>query len=559
MPECANDVYSNDFYDFIITYDELEEANPSAETQCVQRIDENFDVFYYPAESFANADFSLITYAAIPKCFGLLDTVALEAAGILRMQNLPGLSLKGEGVLMGFVDTGIDYTNPLFRYSDGSTRIYRIWDQTIRSSEPPGGFIYGTEYTREQINEALREDESGRMAIVPSTDEDGHGTFLAGVACGGEDVGNGFVGAAPYAQIAVVKLKTAKQYLKDFFFIPENAAAYQENDIMAAVAYLNRIADESGMPLVLCLGLGSSMGSHTGGSSLEDFLNAIFRRRRRAAVVAAGNEANTRRHFRGQIVGDMQYEDVEINVEENMPGFFLEMWSMAPELYTVSVLSPTGERLPQIPSVLGRREEITFVFENTTVSVDYRIVGREVANQLIYFRFTNAVRGIWTIRVYPVSVVTGVYNMWLPMEQLSSGNVFFLRSNPDETLTIPGTASQPITVGAYNAVSRGIYPESSRGYNTMGEIKPELAAPGVEVTGPGLRGNYVRRSGTSVGAAITAGACAQVMEWAVTQQNQPAINTAGIKNILVRGAGRSEGREYPNREWGDAGIIVSSQ
>lgn len=557
MPDCEEVVYSNDYYDFIISYDALDIAQMPGETFCVQRIDESYDVFYYDREQFPEQDLITYTYTAIPKCFGLLDETALEVSGITKMQNLPGLSLKGNGVLIGFIDTGIDYENNLFRFSDGSSRIYRIWDQTIRGGQKPSGFIYGAEYTREQINEALRqENEEVRRAMVPSMDENGHGTFLAGVTCGGEDVAHEFIGAAPYADIAVVKLKQAKQYLRDFFFIPEDAAAYQENDIMAAVAYLNKIANESGKPLVLCLGLGSSMGSHGGDSPLSRYLNYIFNRRKRAVVAAAGNEANARRHFRGQIMGDMTHEDVEINVEEDVSGFFVELWSGVPEIYSVTVLSPTGERLPQISPRYGSKQEFTFVFENTTVTVDYRIVGGEAAEQLIFLRFTNVKRGIWTISVYPQVLVTGIYNMWLPMRQLSDGNIFFLRSVPDETVTAPGTAAAPITVGGYNATTGGIYPDSGRGYSTSGMIKPELAAPAVNVYGPGLNGSFVTYTGTSAAAAITAGACAQVMEWASVQGNEPFVTTAWIKNMLIRGARQSDGREYPNREWGYGALDV---
>ena len=92
------------------------------------------------------------SYSEIPKCYGLLDQTALEVSGILKMQNQPVLALKGRGVLIGFIDTGIDYTNPAFRYSDGSSRIVRIWDQTIQDGTPPVGILYGADYTREPVS-----------------------------------------------------------------------------------------------------------------------------------------------------------------------------------------------------------------------------------------------------------------------------------------------------------------------------------------------------------------------------------------------------------------------
>lgn len=546
MENCAEQVYSNDYFDFIIYYGDVE--NVPVAGACTQQIDDDYDIFYYPREGLPSLSVGNYTYSTIPKCFGLLDTTALESSGILRMQNQPALALKGNGVLVGFIDTGIDYTNPLFRYADGSTRIIRIWDQSIREGTPPLGVLYGSEYKQEDINRALSSENP--YEIVPSRDEEGHGTFLAGVACGGEDIENNFIGAVPEAAIAVVKLKDAKQYLREFYFIPDGVPAFQENDIMLAVSYLNGLAMVRNMPLVICLGLGNSVGSHGKDGMLPSYLNYISNRRRRVVVTATGNEANSRHHFLGNLSGGGAYEDVEISVESDMKGFFAELWADTPELYAVSVISPTGEQLPQIPVRAGASEEFTFVFERTTVSVDYRMEARASGSQLIYFRFTKPRRGLWTIRVFPRDIVTGVYHMWLPMRQMTDGTVFFLRSNPDTTLTSPGTAAQVLTAGGYNAVNESIYTDSGRGFTVTGGVKPDFAAPAVNVFGPGLRGNYVTYTGTSAAAAITAGACAQIMQWAIVDQNNPAMSSAGVKNMLIRGTRKSSERIYPNVEWG---------
>ena len=114
-------------------------------------------------------------------------------------------------------------------------------DQTVQSGTPPEGFSYGSEFTRDQINEALRSETP--LEIVPSADETGHGTYAAGLAAGGADAGEGFLGAAPESTIAVVKLKQAKKYLRDYYFIPEDAVCYQETDLILALKYLNDLAD----------------------------------------------------------------------------------------------------------------------------------------------------------------------------------------------------------------------------------------------------------------------------------------------------------------------------
>ena len=553
MTDCRQQIHSNDYYDFIIPYGVgTEQITVSG---CTQRVSEDYDVFFFPREGLPPLSIGSYSYTTIPKCYGLLDTTALEVSGILRMQNQPVLSLKGNGVLVGFIDTGIDYTNKLFQYSDGTSRIVRIWDQSITDGETPEGILYGSEYTKEVIDRALASENP--YDIVPSRDENGHGTFLAGVACGNEDAEADFIGAAPQAQIAVVKLKEAKQYLREFFFVPEGVPAYQENDIMMGVAYLDYLANVLNMPLVICIALGNSIGSHGKNGPLSGYLNFICTRRRRSIVVAGGNEANSRHHFQGRIAEDMSYEDVEVTVENDMSGFFLEMWANSPELYSVSVISPTGEQIRRVPVRENASETFRFVFEKTVVMIDYRIETREEANQLIYMRFIAPKRGLWVIRVYPENIINGSYNMWLPMAQLTDGKVYFLRSNPEITLTSPSNARQVITVGGYNAVNQSMFADSGRGYTISGEIKPDFAAPAVNIYGPGLRGDYIRFTGTSAAAAVTTGAVAQIMQWALVELNSPRLSNAGIKNMLIRGTGKSNDRSYPKRECGDNGIIVS--
>ncbi len=552
MPNCKEQVYSNDFFDFVIPYGEA--YFMSGPDTCIQRIEEDFDILYYPREGLPPLSIADYSYSEIPKCFGLLDRTALEASGILQMQIQPALSLTGNGVMIGFIDTGIDYTNPIFRYEDGSTRIVSIWDQTIEDGTPPEGILYGAQYSSEEINRALENENP--YTIVPSRDENGHGTFLAGVAAGGMDIEHDFIGAAPDAQIAVVKLKEAKQYLKDFFFVKDGVPAYQENDIMLAVAYLDGLANARNQPLVICIGLGSANGSRAGNSHLSTFLNYICTRRKRSVVAANGNQAGTRHHFLGQLGGDMEYEEVEINVAEEGKGFFAELWAAVPELLEVSVTSPTGEEMRRVPAREGTTAVYRFIFERTTVSVDYRIEAKATGNLLIYLRFLNPRKGIWKVRVYPRNTVSGIYHMWLPLQQFTEGDVFFLRSNPDTTLTIPSSASQVISVGAYNAANRSLYADSSRGYSATGVVKPDFVAPGVNVFGPDRRGNYIRQTGTSVSAAITAGAVAQVMQWAIVERNAPAISNAGIKNMLIRGTTKPAPIDFPNTGWGYGALDV---
>lgn len=414
---------------------------------------------------------------------------------------------------------------------------------------PPKGFLYGTEFTRDQINEELLVNNKSPMtAKIPHAD--GHGTFLAALAAGSEDIGNQFSGAAPECDIAFVQLKPAKQYLKDFYFIPDETPVFQENDIMAGIRYLNMLAIELRRPLSICIALGTNMGKRGGRSPISHSLAEVSTRRQRCVTVAAGNEADKRHHFLGGITGQNSQEHVEISVSEGVKGFIAEMWALAPELYEVAIISPTGERFHTLPFAPGSRSEYRFLFEGTFVTVDYLLTGPANDNELIYIRFRSPIPGIWTIQVSARNFSTGRYHVWLPMSEMVSGEVIFLRSNPDTTITVPSDSEVPITVAGYNSADGSIFFESGRGFTATNVIKPDIAAPAVNIYGPAGNGQYETRSGTSIAAAIAAGAGALMLEWTGVRRNDISATTANIKNYLIRGAVRDESRAYPNREWG---------
>lgn len=539
---CREAVYSNEWYDFMVRKDDP--LPEHGDDLCLMDMDANYQSWYYKPVNLPALNFKTYSYKAVPKCFTPLSAQALDASGILRIRNQPNLSLTGEGVLVGIVDTGIDFTDRAFRYEDGSSRIIAVWDQTIEDGTPPKPYFYGQEYTQEMINAALANENP--LLFVQVNDPIGHGTAVASVAAGSVDEATGFSGAAPHADIAVVKLKQAKQYLRDFYFIPDGAAAYQENDIMLGIDYLNRLAAARSQPLVLLIALGTNNGSHSGNSYLSSYLNDIGQRRMRAVVVAAGNEANERHHFYGKLYSGEEMVTVEVNVERAMNGFFIEMWAQEPELYEVAVISPAGERISRIPASRESRQEYSFVLEGTKFSVDYQIVGNLSANQLIYLRFERPSKGVWKILVYPKNFVYGMFHMWLPISAFLESPVYFLSSSPDTTLTIPGTARVPMTVGGYNDADGSLFLSSGRGYTFSGAVKPDFVAPSVDIEGAGGQ----MYTGTSYGAAIAAGAAAMYMEWAVVRGNIPGANSMDVKDDFIRGAAQETGQLYPNREWG---------
>uniref|UniRef100_UPI0038B9C7C0 S8 family peptidase n=1 Tax=Anaerosporobacter faecicola TaxID=2718714 RepID=UPI0038B9C7C0 len=486
-------------------------------------------------------------YRSFPKIYGLMDQSALESIGVNRLRRQPFLNLRGKDVIVGFVDTGIDYQHPVFRNADNTSRIIEIWDQSIPGTDPTNQLGYGTIYSQEDLNRALASEDP--LSVVPTVDTIGHGTYMAGIAAGNEDIANDFSGVAPDSLIAMVKLKDAKQYLKEFYLIPEEIPAYQENDIMLGIIYLLRLARRLLKPIVICIGIGTNMGNHNGDSYLEDFINAYAATIGVSFAIAGGNEGNRAHHFLGNLDTADAYEDVEINVEEGESGFIVELWGEVLNTFSVGLISPGGEFSERIPARLNQRQRISFLLEPTLIYVYYELSERQSGNELIFFRFQAPTPGIWKIRVYRGTDLDVKYHMWLPIQQFIQESTFFLRSNPFQTITSPGYVRRATTVGAFNHVTGSLYINSGRGFSVTGVIKPDIVAPGVEVYGPTLGQGYGNFSGTSVSAAMTVGCAALLFDWGITQNNDITMSGFKVDGFLIRGARRGN-MTYPNPEWG---------
>lgn len=548
MPSIREMILSEEYADVIVPYFPCF-LNQYRE-QGAQVFNEYYGMIHYPLSerSFAAFFEEGFFYTTVPKLYTLLDTVNLDAAGITQVQNQPVLRLTGQDIILGFIDTGIDYTHPAFRRSDGSSRIYGLWDQTVQTGTPPYDLEYGSVYTRQEINQALALEDP--YSLVPSQDEIGHGTALAGIAAGTALPENDFAGAAPQAMIAVVKLKPAKEYLKSFFYVTGDAPAYQMTDIMAGIRYLIRLSEELLKPLVICLGLGTSQGAHSGDSPLDSMLSVTNQFRGIIGVSAAGNEAGRAHHYYGTALNSTEYNAVEILVKEGTRGFCAELWGQPPEVYAVGFESPLGEVVQKIPPRLSYSENISFILENTKIFVSSEIIQTVSGSQLIFIRFTDPTPGSWKIRVYTGNYNSGSYHIWLPITGFSNPDVTFLEPNPDTTITSPGTSLSVITTAAYNTYNNSLYLNSSRGYTRTGQIKPDIAAPGVNVFAPAPRQRYTTITGTSAAAAITAGASALVMEWGMNRTPSRIFNSEEMKSLFIRGAQRRGDNLYPNREWG---------
>ena len=541
-------IVSNDYADLLIAYSGDESVFQNFQDATVHIINFLDAIVHVPVQQISDSTIVELGYSVMPSLFGLISQESLEASGILRIRNVPNFDLRGQGVLIGIIDSGIDYTNPIFIKADNTTKIISLWDQTISSDNYPNQTYYGTEYTREQINEALLSESP--LDIVPSMDEIGHGTMLAGIAAGNEVPESGFYGVAPDAELVVVKMKQAKPYLRDFFRVPQDVPCYQENDILFAMEYVMDVATSLNRPLALCIALGTSQGAHDGRGTLSSFLSLQATNYGLGIIVAAGNEGNARRHYRGTIDPTVGFDTVELFIGENEMGFSMELWGDSPGVFSIDIQTPSGEYVPRIVPRLDENRDVSFIFEQTTILVDYQIIESQSGDQLILVRFRNPTAGIWRFNVYGREDISAGFNIWLPMQGFISDNTYFIRSDPNTTILSLGNARVPITVTAYNTVDDSLYLNSSRGYSRIGLIKPEIAAPGVNITSPTLEQGFAEVTGTSTSAAHTTGIAAMLMEWAIVRGNQPNMSTLDMKIFMIRGARRNIDIEYPNRDWG---------
>lgn len=568
MPDCSSLIVSEETGDYIIEYNSLYfEQIQRQDGVCISCINDTWCILYtnYPGSRNINIQQG---YYSVPKLYGLMDTTSFDASGITATLNQPLLNVRGQGVLIGFLDTGIDYLREDFKASGGRTRIAAVWDQTIQSvnyeedtgeaagteqydrEQVQGMVQYGTVYTREDINAALAAEREGQNPydIVPSRDENGHGTFLAGVAAASETAD--YIGAAPEAEILMVKLKPAKKYLRDFYLLPERVEAYSETDMMMGVRFLQQYAIREKKPLVICVGLGTASGSRTGALPFADLLNTLARQVNTVVVTCTGNEANNRTHTSGLAVSDTEPSEIEITVGADERGFVMEIWAESLDILSVAITSPSGERISRIPARIDTGGVYNFLLERSQVAVNYRVVESASGYEVIFMRFINPAQGIWKIHVYSLTNIVGRYNAWLPLKQFLSGDTYFLNSNPSTTLTEPGAAERVISVGAYNHITDASYVASGRGYTATGLVKPDFVAPGVDVYGVRAGGGYTTRTGTSVAAAHAAGAAAILLTWGVTDGNLPYMGTNEVKSVLIRGAKRENNTVYPNNIYG---------
>ncbi|MBS5762241.1 MAG: S8 family serine peptidase [Lachnospiraceae bacterium] len=455
--------------------------------------------------------------------------------------------LYGAGVLVAIIDSGIDYANLDFRNADGTTRIYALWDQTIPGN-PPEGYVQGTEYTQEKINEALQqENRTERMKIVPSEDRSGHGTAVAGIAAGNGRGSKGarYQGVASESGILVVKLGT-----------PREEGFPRTTELMQAIDYVVKKAQRAGRPVAINISFGNTYGSHTGTSLLERFIADIANLWKSVICIGMGNEGASAGHTAG-ILKENTEERIPLAVQMKETAINVQIWKSYHDIVDISLISPAGVQIGPIPEVIGTQR---FVVGDTEILLYYGEPSPFHVSQEIFIEFlpknSYITPGIWQFVLTPRKIVTGEYDLWLPSENVLNRGTAFRYPTERGTLTIPSTSQRVISVGAYDSLTFAYADFSGRG-GLEGESKPDLVAPGVDITAPTPSGIYQTFTGTSFATPFVSGAAALMMEWGIVRGNDPYLYGEKVKAYLRRGARPLPGfTEYPNPQVGYGALCL---
>lgn len=493
------------------------------------------------------ANYPEIIYVEKPKPLYFEVTANRAEACVSSVQSQ--LGLYGEGVTIAIIDSGIDYFHPAFLDESGRTRIVSLWDQS-EDGKPPLGFTRGSEYTQDEINEALQTGSRERgYEIVPSIDYSGHGTHVAGIAAGNfsEDRQNQ-VGYATKSQLLIVKLSTSKS--RSFATTVE---------LMEAVEYVVRKAKEEEYPLVINLSFGNNYGSHDGTSLLETYLDEVAARELVTLVIGSGNEGNAGGHIQGRIMTN-ESKEVQVAVAKYQTAFSIQIWKSYADIFQLEMISPSGIRTGILQD-LNEVMKYQFPTDGVKLFVYYGTPKPYSIYQEIFLQLnpieTYINQGVWKILLYSEKSAIGEYNMWLPTESALSVPTRFVQPSADITLTIPSTTSRAITVGAYDSTLDSYADFSGRGFTReTNQIKPEIVAPGVGIISVAVGGGFTALSGTSMATPAVSGAAALLMEWGIVRKNDPYLYGQKVKAYLIRGARQLPSEKTPSKKTGFGALCL---
>lgn len=498
-----------------------------------------------------------VFYIELPR---VMQYIAIENSNAVcapySIHRPQSYNVTGKGVLLAVIDSGIDYSHLDFRNADGTTRILALWDQSIEGT-PPQGFSIGAYYSNKQIDQALQQDSIiERLEIVPSVDVLGHGTAVAGVASGnGRASGGQNIGIAPEADLLIVKMNSRGTTLEDFRG-PTNA------DVMRGIAFAISEATRLNMPLSLVAGVGLNEGGHVGSSSLEVFMNQMSLVWPSNMTVGTGNEANKERHTSGR-VSQGEIKNVQIAIDAGQKFYTSNLYKNYVDGMSFVIIAPNGEKTDIIPDMNGN---VAYVFGNTSVLINistdpFTAQVQTLVLLLEGFGTATVDSGIWTIQIIGDNIIDGRYNIWSTVTNPVIRTARFLEPDPFTTLTIPSTAELITSVASINGKTLQILNTSGRGFTADGRVKPDVAAPGLNVMVPeaGTEDKYTFYSGSSVASGFVCGAYALFMQYGLRVNPESYLYGEALKGLVIKYAKRpTQFDSYPNPAYGYGILCVSA-
>jgi len=484
--------------------------------------------------------------------FVLQDISPSSVDNINAIKINPYLDLNGRDVLVGMIDTGIDYVNEEFIREDDTSRIASIWDQTIQDTSDQSVYI-GKTYSNQEINNAINayRNKQDPYAIVPSKDDIGHGTEIAGII-GAKGYNKEFQGVAPNCEFVIVKLFQSINFKNELKANGvKDTPVYNTSEVLAGIEYLKNFSIKANKPMVIYLGIGTSEGSHDGNNLISRYLTSVGTIRGIVLVAGVGNEGAAEGHASGYMQAVGNIATVELKIPREIKYFSFNIWVLKPNRASLNVISPNGEASNFIKAKSNKIGIYNFVFFKTEMIVKYYAPEHFTGHEVINITLNNIKAGIWTFQLRGDYITTGKYHIWLPPQKTLPEDTKFLQSDPFITLTIPSTARKVTTV-AYYGNENALVASSGKGFNTNDiEINPDIATLGINILTTKALGGTTTVSGSSAATAIVSGACALLMQWGIVNRNDITMYSTKVTTYLIHGADRSNPiYRYPNREIG---------